>query len=250
MIKKYRDVTLLELDDKNILTVACDSCGGIGNKEHDVIKADPYITGYYTACVCLAETLAIGAKPITIINNFCVEMNDTGKKILKGVYKALEMIGLDKEDVVTGSTEENIPVSVTGIGLTVIGKVDTSIWEFPKPKAGNIAVTVGNPKVGNEVLEAKNEIITIDIIKKIKSLDYIEDILPVGSKGIEYEAVQMALSNNLEFRKSKNIKVDMKKSAGPATCAVLAMDKDYLEQLKKIIDIPINVIGDYINVCI
>ena len=127
MIKKFRDITLLSFGD-NIITVACDSCGGIGNKEHDVIKVDPYITGYYTAIVSLSETLAIGAEPITVINTFAVEMNDTGKRILDGIYDALDEIGVDKDSVLTGSTEENIPVTVTGIGLTVIGKINLLLF--------------------------------------------------------------------------------------------------------------------------
>ncbi|WP_458785798.1 AIR synthase related protein, partial [Vallitalea sediminicola] len=114
MIEKFRDITLLSFDHKNILTVACDSCGGIGNKEHDVIKVDPYVTGYYTAVVSLSETIALGAEPVTVINTFAVEMEDTGKRIMEGINDALDKIGLDRESVVTGSTEENIPVTVTG----------------------------------------------------------------------------------------------------------------------------------------
>ncbi|GKX32060.1 hypothetical protein SH1V18_45400 [Vallitalea longa] len=246
MIKKFRDITLISFDNENVLTVACDSCGGIGNKEHDVIKVDPYITGYYTAIVSLSETIALGAEPITVINTFAVEMKDTGKRILDGIYAALDEIEVDKESVVTGSTEENIPVTVTGIGLTVIGKVNMKNWNYPKAKSGNIVVAVGIPKVGNEVVGDKGEIMTLKILKRIKSLNFIEDVLPVGSKGISYEAGEMARTSNLEFRPCKDVSLDLNKTAGPATCAVVAMDSKHLEDLKQMMNIPVNVVGEFI----
>lgn len=246
MIEKFRDITILRLGDKDILTVACDSCGGIGNKENDVIKVDPYVTGYYTAVVSLSETIALGAEPITVVNTFAVEMNDTGRRIMDGINDALDKIGLDKESVVTGSTEENIPVTVTGIGLTVIGKVNTDTWNFPKAEEGNLAVAVGSPKVGNEVVGDKGEIMTLDILKKIKSLEFIKDVLPVGSKGIAYEASEMARTGNLEFKVYEDVCVDVNKSGGPATCAVLAMDIGYLDELKQMVDIPVNIVGEFI----
>jgi hypothetical protein len=245
MIKRFRDIKMLNLGGKDILTIACDSCCGIGNKEHDVIKVDPYVAGYYTAVVSLAETIAIGAKPITVINTFSVEMNDTGKRILQGINDAMDKIGLDKESVVTGSTEENIPVTVTGIGLTVIGKVNTDNWSLPKAKKGNIAVVIGIPKVGNEVVGDKGEIMTLEILKKIKGLDFINDVLPVGSKGIAYEAGEMARTSNLEFEVYEDVSINLNKSGGPATCAVVAMDSQYIEQLGQAIDIPINVMGEF-----
>ncbi|WP_458787680.1 hypothetical protein, partial [Vallitalea sediminicola] len=139
-----------------------------------------------------------------------------------------------------------IPVTVTGIGLTVIGKVSRDTWNYPKAKAGNIAVAVGIPKVGNEVVGDKGEIMTLNILKKIKSLDFIEDVLPVGSKGIEYEAMEMAKTGNVVFKGHEAISLDVNKSAGPATCAVLAMNKKHLEELKQMVDIPVNVIGEFI----
>lgn len=245
MIKKFRDITLLSMDEKHMITVACDSCGGIGSKEHDVIKVDPYVTGYYTACVVLAETIALGAEPITVINTLCVEMHDTGKRIIDGIHDALDQIGLGKESLLTGSTEENIPVTVTGMGLTVIGKVRSDIWQYPKAKSGNIAVAVGLPKVGNEVVGDHGEIITLDILMKLKSLFFVEDILPVGSKGIQYEALEMAKTGELELIPSDDVAVDIHKSAGPATCAIVAMDQQYLEQLGQMVSIPIHVIGEF-----
>ncbi len=54
---------------------------------------------------------------------------------MDGIGAALDEIGLDRETMLTGSTEENIPVTVTGLGMTVIGKIDNTHWTYPKAKA-------------------------------------------------------------------------------------------------------------------
>lgn len=243
MVNKYRDITFIKIDNNNYISVACDSAGGIGNKENDIIKVDPFITGYYTACVALAETIAVGAIPITLVNTLSVEMNETGNKIIRGIHKALDQIGLKKEALITGSTEENIPVTVTGLGITVLGKVNTSTWKLPKAKEKDIIVAVGIPKVGDEVVNDNGDILTLNQLLRIKKCKYVNDILPVGSKGIRYEALEMARSSNLRFNEFDNIDLDMNKSAGPATCAIVAIDEKYLDELKSVLSIPITVIG-------
>ncbi|MCT4598449.1 MAG: AIR synthase related protein [Vallitalea sp.] len=243
MVNKYRDITFIKIDNNNYISVACDSAGGIGNKENDIIKVDPFVTGYYTAFVALAETIAVGAMPITLINTLSVEMNDTGNKIIRGIHKALDQIGLSEEALITGSTEENIPVTVTGLGITVLGRVNTNIWNLPKAKERDILVAVGIPKVGDEVVNDNGEILTLSQLLRIKQCKYVNDVLPVGSKGIRYEALEMARTGELSFNEFDNIDLDMKKSGGPATCAVVAIDERYIDELKSVLSIPITVIG-------
>ncbi len=247
MIKKFRDMTLINMDDQHMITVACDSCGGIGNKEHDQVQVSPYITGYYTACVVLAETIALGAWPIAIVNTLSVEMDDTGKTIIDGIGAALDEIGLDRETMLTGSTEENIPVTVTGLGMTVIGKIDSEGWAYPKANVNNIAVVIGLPKVGNEVAQDQGEIMNLSTMVKLRNADFIQDILPVGSKGIGYEASEMARTGGLTFCPNEQISIDIERSAGPATCAVVAMDQQYIDKLIELVDLPINIVGKFIN---
>ncbi|QUI25122.1 selenophosphate synthase [Vallitalea pronyensis] len=246
MIKKFRDITMIEIDDQHMLTVACDSCGGIGNKAHDLVQVSPYITGYYTACVALAETIALGSWPITVVNTLSVEMNDTGKTILDGIGDALDEIGIDRETMLTGSTEENIPVTVTGMGITVIGKLNSS-FTYPRAKPGNIAVVVGLPKVGDDVVNDQGEIMNLPTMVKLRKTDFIQDILPVGSKGIGYEALEMARTGGLTFCPKEQLAMDMEQSAGPATCAVVALDGQYLDTLIEQVDLPVHVIGQFIK---
>ncbi len=246
-IKKHRDLTLIDMNEKQFLVISCDSLGGIGDKEHDMVKTSPEVSGYFTTQVALMELLAFGAKPITIVNTLSVEMEDTGRRIIEGIEKALEPLDFDISNLVTGSTEENIPVTTTGMGMTIIGIVNKDNWEKPITYPGLIAAVVGLPKVGNEVLADKGKtIMDIPKLLKLKEKKYIKEILPIGSKGILYELGEMARTNNIEFELEEDINIDLKKTGGPSTCVVVSMEEDKYEELKEEFSIPVNKIGKFL----
>ena len=230
MISKFRDISLIEAGGK-ILTVACDSCAGVGMLSGDAVKADGYFTGYRTAFVALAETLALGAVPKLLANTLSVPMDEYGSELLRGIKCAAAEAGLLDDAAVTGSTEDNFPVPVTSLGVTVIGELTSPL---PAQIAREYAVYLaGVPKSGAEVLEYKGGILTFNAIKKIKSHDGTADIIPVGSKGIAYEISQMENALNAVFAPARGLEIDMDKSAGPATCAIFAADKipgDFMEE--------------------
>lgn len=245
-VEKFRDLTLISINKEQTLAISCDSCGCVGNKEMDVVKTDPEIAGFFTANVALAEIIAIGAKPVTIIDTLSVEMNDTGIGVIKGIKKALELVSNSDDIIITGSTEENFVSVQTGFGVTVIGVIDNNTWVRPKAVSGDNIVVVGMPKIGNEVLEdinnEINEILDLGILQKINDTNCIHDILPVGSKGILYEVNEMSKTSKLDYEIIDN-KLDLNKSAGPATCAVLALSDDGYNELIKKVNKPITKIG-------
>jgi hypothetical protein len=244
-VNKFRDLTLMHINEETMMVLACDSCGGIGMKKHDALETPQEVVGYLTAGVALSELLAFRAKPITIVNNFCVEMNPTGEKIIGGIKKAITDCGLDQEMLLTGSTEENMPTVQTSIGITAIGMIDLKNWTKPKTYKGDDLIVVGKPKVGSEVLKSK-EIPNIKIISLIKDILGINEILPVGSKGIDYEIGELCKSNDLDFKYTQTVEVDIKKSAGPVTCFIISGQKEtILEQLTKY-----NVSYSYLGCCI
>jgi len=242
--EKYRDLTLLHINAECSLVIACDSCGGIGSKELDVVKVDPEVVGYFTAAVVLCELLAFRAIPQTFINNFCVEMNPTGKRILVGIKEAIEETGLDSNHLLTGSTEENIPVMQTGIGLTCIGIVDSKSWIKPKTKLGDELFAIGIPKVGTEV-EKTEEMSNLKIISQINNNMGIHEILPVGSKGIDYEVSELCRCNKLAFSYTENIPLDIKKSAGPVTCVLVSGKKDIIVKILEHLGATYNYLGKF-----
>lgn len=246
-IQKYRDLTLVDLNKNQLLVISCDSSGAIGNKKNDIVKTEPEIIGYFTTQVAMMELLSFGAEVITVVNTLCVEMDNTGKGIINGIKKALKPLDLDDEVIVTGSTEENFPVSITGIGITVIGLVDKKNWEKPVTKSGMLAVVLGLPKIGDEVLEGRDEIMNISKLMELKEKNYIGEILPVGSKGILYELNEMANSNNINFILEDDINIDLKKSGGPSTCVIVSMDENRYKEFKEEFDLQVNKIAKFIK---
>ena len=179
-IMKIRDLTLIDLDEKNIMVVSCDSCGGIGNKRNDVFKAPPYIVGKMTARVAILEVLCTGAKIITITDAVCNEMEPTGKEIIKGIKDELKDANIDKV-VLTGSTEENFKTSATALGITAIGLVEKRKLKVNTIKEEAIIVSIGLPKVGDEIdLSGDKEIIDYKTIKELLNIDCVYEIVPVG----------------------------------------------------------------------
>lgn len=245
-INKHRDLTLIDINDSQRLVISCDSSGGIGDKANDVVKTSPEIVGFFGAQVSMMEIISFGAKPISVINTLTVEMDDTGKKIIKGIKEALEPLNFDTENILTGSTEENFPVTVTGIGITVIGIIEKDNFKLPKTKLGDIAVLLGLPKIGNEVLEGKDQIMNIEKTLELKAKEYIHEILPVGSKGILFEVKEMARTNDIDILLEKEINVDMHKSGGPSTSVIVSMKENDFENLKRDMLLPIEKIGKFI----
>lgn len=241
---KFRDLTVVDIPPEYRIVISCDSSGGIGNKENDIIKTDPETVGYFATQVALMELLATGATPITIVNTLGVEMDKTGQQIMQGIKKALQPLKLEDNIVITGSTEENIPVSQTSMGITIIGKIEKNKWRQKKAKKRDLVVAIGVPKVGNEMLDENEEqIMTISILLDLLKKSYVNDILPVGSKGIAYEVKEMASTSNLKFNIYDEVNIDLYKSAGPATCAIVSIDREGYEDLQKSVSIPVNFIG-------
>ncbi len=241
---KFRDVTVVDITPEYRMVISCDSSGGIGNKENDIIKTDPETVGYFATQVALMELLSTGAIPITIVNTLGVEMDKTGQQIMKGIKKALKPLKLEDDIVITGSTEENIPVCQTSMGITIIGKIEKNKWRQRKAKKRDLIVAIGIPKVGNEVLDDnEKKTMTISILIDLLKKSYINDILPVGSKGIAYEIEEMASTSDLNCNIYDKAGIDLYKSAGPATCVIVAIDREDYEDLKKSMPIPVNFIG-------
>lgn len=103
-IKQVRDLTLISIDENRYLGIACDSCGAIGMKECDVVKAPPQIVAYQTAKVVLSELFSMGLKPMVFADGLVVEMNDTGKQLIEGFNEAINKLKSCNVHL-TGSTE-------------------------------------------------------------------------------------------------------------------------------------------------
>jgi len=244
-LKTSRDVLIFEFENGEVMVIGCDSAGGIGPKPLDRVKVDGYTLGKFTARVAIMEVLSTGAKPICLVDTLSVEPEPTGIEIIKGVEDEAKEAGLDPKLAVTGSSEKNIPVDQTGIGVTVIGMTRKELLRIGVSQPKDVVVAVGTPCVGDEVVLAEKERKTADIsdILRLLDIDFIHEIIPVGSQGITYEIRTLAKESNLKFKLLDQLKVDVKKSAGPATVILASLPDFKLTELKSAISKPINIVG-------
>lgn len=245
---KYRDLNLVPWNEDNYLVISCDSSGGIGNKSDDRIKVSPRKLGFFTTQVALMEMLSIGARPLALSNTLSVEMDPDGDEIIKGIHDALQLL-LDPVQVeVTGSTEENIKVTQTGMGITLMGKVNIKEFRFPKTCECDLAVVIGKPMVGEMVLQAdQSEMFSLETLQRILGKEYIHEMIPAGSKGIIHEIRELEKREELVFRASKTEPVDLYASSGPATSALITIEKKNLGVLRKDAGIPLYVVGEFVK---
>jgi hypothetical protein len=230
-ISKVRDLTLVDISDEKMLVVACDSSGSIGLEERDVLKVPPYFTGKFAARVVILEVLSTGAELITIADSVCCEMKPTGEEIIRGIKDELQAAGVP-EIALTGSTEENFPTFSTGIGVTAIGIIDKKNLRVKNVPKDSSIVVIGIPKVGSEIdLENDKEIACYSQLKSLLKDPTVFEIVPCGSKGIQYEAEVLAEENGLKFKLIKGTDIDVRKSCGPATAIIVAVDKNRVTSL-------------------
>lgn len=234
---KHRDVELIKLNNDQYITIACDSCGSIGLKEHDIVKVPYDITGKYTTRVCLMEVLSIGAMPIALTINICNELNPTGEEILMGIKNELSEAGLNIP--LTISTEKNMKTSMTALGITAIGVLNKNDILINKISTGNFIYAIGIPSIGNEVLENETLIANIGILQKLLKHKSINEIIPVGSSGIKGELDTLRKVQDIEISLADNLNLDTKKSAGPCT-VIIAISKT---KLNDELTVPIKLIG-------
>jgi len=217
---KGRDVEISMLDNDLCLVVACDSCGAIGAKDLDLLKVPSTLVGNMTARAVLLEVMCTGAVPKIMTVAISAELDPTGNEILKGVRKELAKSNFTHLPLAI-STEKNFTTRQTGLGISVTGTCNTNDLKISKSRPGNHVYCLGLPKVGEEVLNPDDpEIITAHALGKLLPLPGVNDIVPVGSKGILVEAGQLAENTECNFKINTNTFLDLKKSAGPSTCII------------------------------
>lgn len=213
-----RDVLIFELEQGLALVSAVDSCGGIGSLEHDALFADPVIVGRFTARVALLEIMAVGAKPAFVSLAVC-----SGPKTAEPVIEGIRQACGDKLPLII-STEKNIPTTMTGIGITATGFCPQIKLRVARAKRGDALFCAGLPLVGKETLQDRAHIFNTGHLEALQQNKHVHTIIPVGSTGIAAEAAILAGESGLACMFHPDPRVDLYKSAGPATCALFAAD--------------------------
>ncbi len=220
--RRIRDLVLVGIDENSVMCIACDSSGGFGSKPQDFRHADGFDVGYAVAKIPLMEVLSAGAEPVVLIDNLCVEMTPSGLPILEGIRAACAASGFDIE--ISGSDETNIPTVQTGLGATVLAMLDRSRSRLLSSEDGDVLVIVGSPLGGDADLatfrEGDENVAGIATIIELLRRHGVHEILPVGSRGIAFEAGELASGVGLSAVLRADSGVDLQRSGGTSTVVV------------------------------
>lgn len=245
-MRRVRDLTLLPLIGDVMLVVACDSNASIGEKPNDKMKISYEEQGISVLKVALMEVLAAGATPVLIVNALCVEMEPSGRRVIESMRAELARCGFDPDLALTGSTEDNVETTQSGFGITVIGLVTEDRFRPGRTEASDIVLCVGTPKGGfdNPYTEYDDDIASIQTMLTLTSVDGIHEILPVGSKGVRYEAHELARCAGCEFRVTdETLPIDLNASAGTSTAVLVSLPAEYANHVREAVDVPVYRIG-------
>ncbi|MFT8907213.1 MAG: hypothetical protein ABF908_00140 [Lentilactobacillus diolivorans] len=229
---QFRDLSLIPLSNDDLLVIACDCSAGIGEKQADMVAVNTAIMAAYSLRVPLMELISFGAQPIAVVDTIGNEMVPTGQRAIKGIKSELAKASLSGLPL-NGSTEDNMVTKTTSVGVTVIGRIAKK--NLPSINSDDLTIfQLGIPYVGETVKQHLNDIFSYDIVRQIKRDPAVIDMLPVGSKGIQYEADQMAATHGLALKKPTQWDdVKMKQSAGPATVLLAGVETSQADNFQK-----------------
>jgi hypothetical protein len=225
-----RDVIFQRMSEEIELVISTDNSGGIGVKQRDIIHVPNEVVGYYTARVALMENMSVGGSPFSLLlQNFTGDIAWEGYK--HGVKKALHELNLPSLPIL-GSSETNFSLLQSAFGLSVLGKVSQK--RTNTPWGANFAV-IGSPLVGEEVIKQEEQVLPLSLFHSLLSVDGIFEIVPIGSKGIQYEWKSLCKRSGLQFCDCHCFEgVDLTKSSGPATSVLISFQPSMEATIKKL----------------
>lgn len=225
-----RDVLTIPFNGDEVIVVASDNCGAIGEKELDEVHVPYEMVAYYSFRVAAMECLSAGAEPFAVtLQNFCGESAWTA--LVRGIKRGLKELAIHDLEI-NGSTESNFLLQQSAVGLSVLGKMKSTgnIRKMTYTDAAAIAV-IGSPLVGGEVVDRQLEAAPLKLFQEINSLDGVVT-LPVGSKGILAEL--NGIFSNKEFSGEDVVTdLDIHKSGGPSTCFIAVFPREKDDEIKR-----------------
>ncbi|MBC2182297.1 alpha-L-fucosidase [Listeria sp. FSL L7-0233] len=222
---QVRDLSVIDVPGGCILT-SCDISAGFGEKAHDGLMVAPEVTARLTLRVALMEMIASGAEVVSVSDVVGAEMEPTGRRVIAGLKDELAKANLSHIEL-NGSTEENMKVTQTSVGVLVTGFATKAALKLVNVHEAAVLFAFGEPIVGAEVLQKMTEMPDYRLVKKLVAHSAVFEVVPVGSKGIAYEANLLARLNNGVFTASDTIGEEiMNKTAGPASVILAAVKAD------------------------
>ncbi|KRE72684.1 hypothetical protein [Arthrobacter sp. Soil762] len=244
-VRKFRDLTIIQSPDKSNIVIACDSVGGIGSKPQDTVQTPARTATHFGARVPILEVLACGALPTVIVNTLGVERDPSAVEMIDEVRSLAVELGLDPDVAVTGSTEDNVPTVATGFGVTVIGTRDGELsigTTLPYDEIYSVGVPLSAP--AHILVPGDPRMPSIAEALLLARLDGVHEILPVGSRGIDYEISELVSSAGLAATPAGPNTIDRVSTAGPSTVLLVSISPAHAASLLTIRpDLPVELVA-------
>lgn len=242
-VRRLRDVILVD-GDTQTLVIACDSNAGMGEKPADSIKAPPQLVGFNAAKVPTMEVLAAGGEPFLVISNLCCDLASTGRFIVDGIAELMAETGI--RPLMTGSDETNNPTVQTGVGVTVIGTLKAGALKIGQARAGDEIIAIGMPFFDPRRAPFRERAEDCAMPRHViaaAALEYVREIVPVGSRGIAHEVDQLAATSSLRYSLLSQDRVDTNVSGGASDCFLVAAQPGNASELSRHLKLPSTVVA-------
>lgn len=226
-----RDVLFLPLNDEKEIVLSTDCSGAIGEKAGDEVFAPDRIVAYFSMRVAMMELMAVGGTASAVIlSNFTGDQS--WNEYMEGIYQVFAELELSPLPVI-GSTETNMSLQQSAIGLTVLGDIEKERKRIKRTPAHACFAVIGEPLVGASVLTDKERVAPLSLFRKLLEIAEIYEVVPIGSKGILYEFEQLLKDNDISELKVTSF-LDLDKSSGPATCFLISYTKSAEEKIQQL----------------
>lgn len=228
--RRVRDLLLIGDD----LVVATDSIGGIGPKPADTVASDAATVAHFALRVPLLEVLCAGAEPIAVIDDLCVELEPLGTQMITEIRRLAAEAGVPSE-AITGSTEDNVATVATGIGVTVLGRLQPGRRVGGGSRTGDLVVCAGLPISAprHKLYIGHPEQVSVPAVLAALASGVVHDALPVGSKGLAWEVPQLAQADGLDVTWHSDHGLNLADSGGPSSCVLFSCAPADLDVLLK-----------------
>lgn len=201
--------------------ITSDNSAAIGEKPQDAVTAPDRLTAKFAARVALLEQWAAGSEPeVILLHNFSGKAQ--WNRYVEGITEQFKEIGLETPQL-AGSSETNMPTLQSGVAVTMLGRQKREL-----PAEGLQWFIYGKPLVGPDVLDKREQIADVKKIYDALNKGIIEQIWPVGSKGIASEAERL-----LGRKLTLSAEVDLEVSGGPASCVLIGVRLEQIESMKQ-----------------
>ncbi len=91
------------------------------------------------------------------------------------------------------------------------------------------------------------DILKMSTLRKVLEIPTVHEVVPVGPRGIDAELEDLMRLTDLTLQYENDIPVELGKSAGPATCALVMLPVSWVEEVSKLCTEPVTLIGHYLE---